>query len=142
MAYYRYMELYEKLSIHFIRGLGGSADSWRQALYLTELLMKYEPTIASLEFIGDFQTHNLNYLIRKLNAIGEHFLLEDDTVAYLVRRKRKAANMNRMTPSSTSWSSCGVIMCMTGAGISADTTWPWRLPWITFSAMQWAHCPF
>ena len=52
--------------------------------------MKYEPTVASAEFLGDFQTYNLNYLIIKLNAIGEKFLLEDSTVAYLIKRRNIA----------------------------------------------------
>ena len=88
-SYYQNMDLFEKLSMHFKSGLAGSADSWRMCLYFTELLLKYEPTVAS-KAIGDFQTHNLNYLIIKLNEIGEPFLLEDSTVAYLIKRKNMA----------------------------------------------------
>lgn len=85
-SYYQNMDLFEKLSMHFKSGLGGSADSWRLALYFTELLMKYEPTIAS-KVIGDFQTYNLNYLIIMLNGLREPFLLEDSTVAFLIKRR-------------------------------------------------------
>jgi hypothetical protein len=92
-SYYKNMDLYEKLSIHFKSGLAGSVDSWRLSLYFTELLLKYEPTIAS-NAIGDFQTYNLNYLIIKLNNLNEHFLLEDSTVAYLIKR-RNAAYQNQ-----------------------------------------------
>jgi hypothetical protein len=92
-SYYKNMDLYEKLSIHFKSGLSGSVDSWRLSLYFTELLLKYEPTIAS-KAIGDFQTYNLNYLIIKLNSLNEHFLLEDSTVAYLIKR-RNAAYQNQ-----------------------------------------------
>jgi len=88
-SYYQNMELFEKLSMHFKAGLTGSIDSWRMALYFTELLMKYEPTVAS-KIIGDFQTHNLNYLIIKLNLLKEPFLLEDSTVAYLIKRRNSA----------------------------------------------------
>ncbi len=88
-SYYQNLDLFEKLSMHFKSGLAGSADSWRMCLYFTELLLKYEPTVAS-KAIGDFQTHNLNYLIVKLNAIGEPYLLEDSTVAYLIKRKNMA----------------------------------------------------
>lgn len=88
-SYYQNMDLFEKLSMHFKSGLSGSIDSWRLCLYFTELLLKYEPTVAS-KAIGDFQTHNLNYLIIKLNAAGEPFLLEDSTVAYLIKRKNMA----------------------------------------------------
>jgi hypothetical protein len=88
-SYYQNMDLFEKLSMHFKSGLAGSADSWRMCLYFTELLLKYEPTVAS-KAIGDFQTYNLIYLIIRLNAIGEPFLLEDSTVAYLIKRKNMA----------------------------------------------------
>ncbi len=88
-SYYQNMDLFEKLSMHFKSGLTGSNDSWRMALYFTELLMKYEPTVAS-KLIGDFQTYNLNYLIIKLNQIKEPFLLEDATVAYLIKRRNLA----------------------------------------------------
>ncbi|MBP6290985.1 MAG: hypothetical protein KA407_05015 [Spirochaetes bacterium] len=89
-SYYSNINLYEKLSMYFKAGLSGSTDSWRLALYFTELLMKFEPTIASSQHIGDFQTYNLNYLIRKLNQLGEKFLLEDTTVLYLIKRRNKA----------------------------------------------------
>ncbi|MCU0847862.1 MAG: hypothetical protein MUD12_08240 [Spirochaetes bacterium] len=89
-SYYKNMDLFEKLSMHFKTGLGGSLDSWRLAIYFTELLLKYEPTVASTKYIGDFQTYNLNYLIMKLNRTGEKFLLEDSTVAYLIKRKNQA----------------------------------------------------
>ncbi|MGQ9842653.1 MAG: hypothetical protein ACUVRK_03720 [Spirochaetota bacterium] len=89
-SYYHNINLYEKLSMYFKSGVGGSTDSWRLALYFTELLMKFEPTIASSQYIGDFQTYNLNYCIRKLNALGEKFLLEDRTVMYLIKRRNKA----------------------------------------------------
>jgi hypothetical protein len=89
-SYYQHITLFETLSMHFKSGLGGSIDSWRLSLYFTELLMKYEPTIASSKHIGDFQTYNLNYLIRKLNGLDQKFSLEDTTVAYLIKRRRLA----------------------------------------------------
>jgi len=89
-SYYHRISLYEKLSMHIKSGMGGSVDSWKLALYFTELLLKYEPTIASTKYIGDHLTFNLNYLIRKLNAFGELFLLEDGTVKYLIKRRNEA----------------------------------------------------
>lgn len=89
-SYYQNMDLFEKLSMHFKAGLGGSNDAWRMALYFTELLIKYEPTIASTQIIGDFQTYNLNYLIITLNKLEELFLLEDSIVTYLIKRKNRA----------------------------------------------------
>ncbi len=87
-SYYQYSALYERLSMHIRSSLAGSTDALRQSLYLTELLMKYEPTLASLEHFGDFSTYNLNFFIRKLNQLNEEFLLEDVTVEYLINRRR------------------------------------------------------
>jgi len=89
-SYYKNMELYEKLSMHFQSGLAGINDSWRSALYFTELLLKYEPTVASTEILGSFNTYNLIYIINKLNELGEKFLLEDSTVYYLINRRNDA----------------------------------------------------
>ncbi len=89
-SYYQNIELFEKLSMHLQSSITGSHDSLRMALYFTELLLKYEPTVASTQYIGDFQTHNLNYLIRKLNTMGDSFSLEDSTVLYLIKRRHHA----------------------------------------------------
>ncbi|MCX7679687.1 MAG: hypothetical protein N2316_10785 [Spirochaetes bacterium] len=89
-SYYQHINLYEKLSMYFKNALAGSIDSWRLALYFVEMLLKYEPTIASANVLGDFQTHNLNYLIRKLNSLQQKFLLEDSTVEYLIKRYYQA----------------------------------------------------
>jgi len=89
-SYYNNMELYEKLSMYMKSGLSGMDESWKQALYFTELLLKYEPTVASTEIIGNFNAYNINYLIKKLNENGEKFLLEDSTVYYLIKRRNEA----------------------------------------------------
>jgi hypothetical protein len=89
-SYYKNMELFEKLSMHFKSGLAGINDSWRSALYFTELLLKYEPTVASTEILGSFNTYNLIYVINKLNELGDKFLLEDSTVYYLIKRRNEA----------------------------------------------------
>jgi hypothetical protein len=89
-SYYQNMELFEKLSFKFKEGIAGSIDSWRSALYFTELLLKYEPTVAATKFIGEFQTYNLNYLITKLYSFDQVFLLEDSTVFFLIKRKNAA----------------------------------------------------
>jgi len=89
-SYYHRMPLYEKVSMQYKEAIAGSTDSLRLSIYFTELLIKYEPTIASANYIGDFQTHNLNYLIRKLNILNQKFLLEDSTVKYLIIRRNKA----------------------------------------------------
>lgn len=89
-SYYKNMELFEKLSMHFKSGLAGINESWRSALYFTELLLKYEPTVAATEILGNFNTYNLIYLINRLNELGEKFLLEDSTVYYLIKRRNEA----------------------------------------------------
>ncbi len=89
-SYYKNMELFEKLSMHFKSGISGIEDSWRSALYFTELLLKYEPTVTATEILGNFNTYNLNYIIKKLNSLGQKFLLEDSTVYYLIKRRNYA----------------------------------------------------
>ena len=88
-SYYHRISLFEKLSMHFKSGLSGSTNAWRLAIYFTELLQKYEPTVASTKYIGEFQTYNLNYLIKKINELGQELLLEDSTVAFLIKRRHK-----------------------------------------------------
>jgi len=89
-SYFSKMEFYEKLSIHLKQGLSGIISSWRTAIYFTELLLKYEPTIASIQHIGNFNAYNLNYLIIKLNEAGETFVLEDSSVEFLIKRRNQA----------------------------------------------------
>ena len=89
-SYYNNIDLFEKLSMHFKLGLSGSTASWRTAIYFTELLLKYEPTVAATKYLGNFNVHNLNYLIIKLNEAGEQFLLEDTTVSFLIKRRNMA----------------------------------------------------
>lgn len=96
-SYFDHIDLYIKLCIHIRSFLSGSIDSLRHCLYLTELLMKFEPTVASLEYLGDFSTYNLNYFIRKLNSYDQEFLLEDNTVEYLINRRRKAHENTEIT---------------------------------------------
>ncbi|MFC1670488.1 hypothetical protein ACFL20_08850 [Spirochaetota bacterium] len=90
-SYYKNMDLFEKLSLHLKQALAtNSIESWRHALYFNELLLKYEPTVASSQYIGDFNSYNLNYIIMKLNELKQDFLLEDSTVAYLIKRRNLA----------------------------------------------------
>ena len=89
-SYYNNMDLYEKLSMHIKSALSGIEESWKNALYFTELLFKYEPTVASTEILGNFSAYNIVYIIKKLNQMGENFLLEDQTVYYLIKRRNEA----------------------------------------------------
>jgi hypothetical protein len=89
-SYYNNMDLYEKLSMYIKSGLSGINHSWKHALNFTELLLKYEPTIAATETLGNFNAYNIVYMIKKLNEVGEKFILEDPTVYYLINTRNEA----------------------------------------------------
>lgn len=61
----------------------------RVPLFHTEALMKWEPTVATLEFLGPYTIYNLNWLIRKLNEMEEEFSLEDETISLLIKRRNE-----------------------------------------------------
>ena len=85
------MAIIENLSRNIQDGLGGENDAFRRALYTCEVLRKFEPSIVSLEIVGDYTTYNINWLIRKLNTLKIEFSLEDPTVEYLMLRYRRHA---------------------------------------------------
>lgn len=62
----------------------------RRALYINEVLLKREPTVPALKFLGDFITYNINWCIRFLNEKKIEVTLEDLTVEYLIKRYRRA----------------------------------------------------
>ncbi|TGK32671.1 hypothetical protein EHQ12_12050 [Leptospira gomenensis] len=68
----------------------------RIPLFHTEALMKREPTVATLEFLGQFTIYNLNWLIRKLNEAGEEFSLEDETISMLIKRRNEFWDENSL----------------------------------------------
>ncbi|WP_061249007.1 hypothetical protein [Leptospira alstonii] len=68
----------------------------RIPLFHTEALMKREPTIATLEFLGPYTIYNLNWLIRKLNEGEEEFSLEDETISVLIKRRNEYWEKNSL----------------------------------------------
>lgn len=66
-----------------------SAIELKSACYVTEALMKYEPTVASLKLFPDFLVYNLNWLIRQLNLAKIPFSLEDTTISLLIKRRNE-----------------------------------------------------
>jgi len=86
-----YMALMESLARNIQDGHSGDTLAYRRALHITEVLRKFEPSLISLEFMGDYTTYNINWFIRKLNAEKIDFSLEDPTVEYLINRYRKFA---------------------------------------------------
>ncbi|MFB5649150.1 hypothetical protein ACE5IS_00775 [Leptospira wolffii] len=68
----------------------------RIPLYHTETLMKREPSLATLEFTGNFSIHNLNWLVRRLNQGGKEFSLEDETISILIKRRNQYWEKNNL----------------------------------------------
>ncbi len=66
-----------------------SPEELKSACYLTEALLKYEPTLASLEYFRDYVIYNLNFFIRELNKNKIVFSLEDATVSLLIKRRNQ-----------------------------------------------------
>ncbi|MCB1177980.1 MAG: hypothetical protein KDK36_10410, partial [Leptospiraceae bacterium] len=65
----------------------GNANLLLPAIYITETLMHFEPTLATLELLGDYCLHNLHWFIRRLNKANIEFSLEDRNVLLLVKRR-------------------------------------------------------
>ncbi|WCL50558.1 hypothetical protein [Leptospira sp. GIMC2001] len=61
----------------------------KNACYVTEALMKFEPTLASVKLFPDFLIYNLNWLIRELNKNHINFSLEDTTISVLIKRRNE-----------------------------------------------------
>ena len=87
------MGIIENLSRSIQDGLEGEIDGFRRALYTCEVLRKFEPSIVSLEIVGDYTTYNINWLVRKLNSLKIDFSLEDPTVEFLMQRYRMFAEL-------------------------------------------------
>lgn len=85
------MGIIENLSRNMQDGLQGEQEAFRRALYTCEVLRKFEPSIVSLEIVGDYTTYNINWLVRKLNSLKMEFTLEDPTVDFLMQRYRLCA---------------------------------------------------
>lgn len=66
-----------------------NAEFLKIPVYLTETLMLSEPTLATLEVLGEYSIHNLIWLIKKLNRGGITFSLEDRTISLLIKRRNE-----------------------------------------------------
>lgn len=67
----------------------GEPNELKDACYLTETLLKTEPTLASLELFGEYGIYNLNWFIRHLNKHRIQFSLEDTTISLLIKRRNE-----------------------------------------------------
>jgi len=88
-SYNSTLTLYESLSrsIQESEEDQTNADAFRKSFYLCETLMDYEPTLASLEFLGDFLGWNLNWLVRKMNSLEISISASDKTVSYFIKKR-------------------------------------------------------
>ncbi|MEQ9366799.1 MAG: hypothetical protein RIF32_21345 [Leptospirales bacterium] len=86
-SYNTTMGLYESLSRAIQEADEGEDESYRKAFYLCEVLMDYEPTMASLSFLGDFLAWNINWLIRAMNSLALEFAASDKTISYLIKKR-------------------------------------------------------
>lgn len=89
-SYINTLQFFESVSSGYQQYMQ-TEDSYylRIPLYHTEALMKREPSLAALEFLGSFTLHNLNWLVRRLNQGGKEFSLEDETISVLIKRRNE-----------------------------------------------------
>lgn len=66
-----------------------NAELLKIPVYLIETLMLTEPTLATLEVLGEYSLHNLIWLIKRLNKGGILFSLEDRTISLLIKRRNE-----------------------------------------------------
>ncbi|MBI3395691.1 MAG: hypothetical protein HY042_07650 [Spirochaetia bacterium] len=83
------MNLYESMSRAISEAMAGTHEGFRTAFYLTEVLSEYEPTLAALEFLGDFHAWNMNWLVRRLNEVNMEFYASDKTVSYFIKLRNQ-----------------------------------------------------
>ncbi len=88
-AYNNSMSMYESLSAAIYDADGGDPERYRTAFYICEVLAEYEPTLAGLKFLGDFQAWNLNWLVRRMNTLGVEFHASDKTVSYFIKLRNE-----------------------------------------------------
>ncbi len=84
-SYNNSMDLFESLSRAVRDAALEDPDEYRKAFYICEVLAEYEPTIATLEFLGEFVAWNMNWLIRMMNRQGIRFSASDKTVSYFIK---------------------------------------------------------
>lgn len=93
-SYDNFMGMYEELSKSIREAAGGNHEMFRTAFYLCEVLADYEPTIASLEFLGEFISWDLNWLVRTMNHLGVQFNASDKTISYFIKRRNMYFEQN------------------------------------------------
>jgi hypothetical protein len=87
-SYNNTLPLFESMS-RALKDVGEDPENYRAVLYLCETLMEYEPTLASLEILGDFLSWNLNWLIRKMNSLRITFSCSDKVISFLIKKRNQ-----------------------------------------------------
>ncbi len=98
-SYNNLLSMYESLSRDMRdAALEDELEKYRSAFYMCETLAEYEPTLASLEFLGEFISWNINWLIRRMNRLGVEFAASDKTVSFLIKRRNIDMEENNRPP--------------------------------------------
>ena len=82
------LNLHEAASMYY-RSAEEDPINIRRALYLNEILSKFEPSVPGLEILGDYTAWNINWCVRQLNKLHIKHSLEDRTVATMIARYRR-----------------------------------------------------
>lgn len=94
-SYHETFHMYESLS-RTMKDARNNMEKYRTALYMVETLGQHEPTLAALEALGEFQSWNLNWLIRTMNERGIEFACADYTISYLIKRRNEYWEQNEL----------------------------------------------
>lgn len=82
------LNLHEAASMYY-RAAEEDPINIRRALYLNEILQKFEPSVPGLEILGDYTAWNINWCVRQLNRLHIKHSLEDRTVTTMIARYRR-----------------------------------------------------
>jgi len=88
-SYHEILNLYEHMSRIIRQAETVDPEQYRTAFYMCEALFEYEPSLAALEFMGDFITYNLNWLVRTMNVLEIEFRASDKIVSYFIKLRNE-----------------------------------------------------
>lgn len=87
-SYQKFLPMLETISDNVKQfAVTGDCEFLKVPVYLTETMILFEPTLATLEFLGEYTIYNLNWLIKRLNIGNINFSLEDRTICILIKRR-------------------------------------------------------
>lgn len=86
-SYDNYMNMYETMSKAYKTASTENPEEYRSVFYLTEILAEYEPTMVSLNTLGEFIAYNMNWLVRTMNQEEVEFAASDKTISYFIKRR-------------------------------------------------------